>query len=403
MKTEKNKKKEAGAKINDLRINDCRYAGGAMDNLKLLGDVFAHSLCGWILARAGANRLGPWVTPTLVFAANAPDVADLFSNLGLRLPWAAPVAYLSQCRELSHSLIGLLVQSLALALLVWALGWVWRAKLHERPRLWAAVLISALGVFSHLLLDWFNTYGVRPWLPWNGTWYYGDMVSIVDPWMWLILGAGVFLGVKQSWGVRMLCLFLCAAATSVFLFAVRTKMAPWWTFGVWLALLGLVALLGVTVFNARPPQAVARVCLLFWTVYLAALLVGSRTATRQAFDFWKKTHAGASLFRISANPRPAVPWRFDVLAQTKDDIERVDVDLLRGTLKFHPLNPALKANLNDQVLLGIQNTEEYRAWRAFARHPVWERRGNQEVRLGDMRYRLLEQDDWSELSVPAAP
>jgi inner membrane protein len=55
----------------------------------------------------------------------------------------------------------------------------------------ALLLASAIGVVSHPLLDLLNTYGVRLLMPFSGQWYYGDALFIVDPWAWLLLGAGI--------------------------------------------------------------------------------------------------------------------------------------------------------------------------------------------------------------------
>ncbi len=49
-------------------------------------------------------------------------------------------------------------------------------------------------------MDWTNNYGVRLWLPWSSQWSYGDMVFIVDPFMWVLLGSTVFLlTAKRKW------------------------------------------------------------------------------------------------------------------------------------------------------------------------------------------------------------
>ena len=53
--------------------------------------------------------------------------------------------------------------------------------------------ICLVAAASHLLLDLLNPYGLRPLLPFDGTWYYGDLAGIFDPWMWLILGGSAFL------------------------------------------------------------------------------------------------------------------------------------------------------------------------------------------------------------------
>ena len=44
--------------------------------------------------------------------------------------------------------------------------------------LYATALVAAL---SHLLLDWTNNYGVRPFFPFNPRWYAGSFISIAEP------------------------------------------------------------------------------------------------------------------------------------------------------------------------------------------------------------------------------
>jgi inner membrane protein len=40
-------------------------------------------------------------------------------------------------------------------------------------------------------MDFSNTYGVRPWLPFSAKWYSWDICFIVDPWIWAALLLGV--------------------------------------------------------------------------------------------------------------------------------------------------------------------------------------------------------------------
>jgi inner membrane protein len=51
------------------------------------------------------------------------------------------------------------------------------------PWVYAAALTAAL---SHLLLDFTNNYGLRPFFPFNPRWYSGDLVFIAEPILWLI-------------------------------------------------------------------------------------------------------------------------------------------------------------------------------------------------------------------------
>jgi inner membrane protein len=50
--------------------------------------------------------------------------------------------------------------------------------------LYATALIAAL---SHLLLDWTNNYGLRPFFPFNPRWYAGSFVFIAEPVLWALL------------------------------------------------------------------------------------------------------------------------------------------------------------------------------------------------------------------------
>jgi inner membrane protein len=53
------------------------------------------------------------------------------------------------------------------------------------------LLLSTIAILSHPILDTLNTYGMRWLMPFSGRWYYGDTLFIVDPWLWLVLAAGV--------------------------------------------------------------------------------------------------------------------------------------------------------------------------------------------------------------------
>ena len=101
-------------------------------------------------------------------------------------------------RGWTHGPIGLLV----LPLLLVGIFWVWRrfaAGPNAPPinygRLAAITYVAAL---THPVLDWLNTYGMRFLMPFSETWYYGDAVFIVDPWIWLMLACPVVLATTAS-------------------------------------------------------------------------------------------------------------------------------------------------------------------------------------------------------------
>ena len=58
---------------------------------------------------------------------------------------------------------------------------------------WWLLALSVLALYSHLLLDFLNNYGVRVLAPLDWRWFYGDALFILDPWLWLTLGIGVWV------------------------------------------------------------------------------------------------------------------------------------------------------------------------------------------------------------------
>src|SRR5688500_7466514 len=84
---------------------------------------------------------------------------------------------------------------LTLAVMAWA---GWRHPQAPRPRAGWLLALSYLALYSHLFLDFLNNYGVRLLAPLEWRWFYGDAVFILDPWLWLVLGAGVWLARRRQ-------------------------------------------------------------------------------------------------------------------------------------------------------------------------------------------------------------
>ena len=129
-------------------------------------DNVTHSLTGLALSRIGLGRWCPRATLLLILSANAPDVDVVTAFRG-------PLAYFEAHRGYTHSLVMLPLMALLTVLLV---GLPFRRKL---PWLTAYVL-ACIGVASHLLLDWTNSYGVRLLLPFSPRWFYLDVNALYD-------------------------------------------------------------------------------------------------------------------------------------------------------------------------------------------------------------------------------
>jgi inner membrane protein len=158
------------------------------------------------LGRAGFNRKTAYATLAAVLAAEAADL-DIFSE------FAGPVEVLKHHRGITHTfwavpvIAGVVVGAVALLHL-------WRQKRQRRgantkvsspddaliqnveaptaPHATPAVrwgwlyLTACVAALSHLLLDWTNNYGLRPFFPFNSHWYAGSFMFIAEPILWVL-------------------------------------------------------------------------------------------------------------------------------------------------------------------------------------------------------------------------
>jgi inner membrane protein len=155
-----------------------------------------HFLTGACLSRAGFNRKTAYATLAAVLAAEAADVDILW---GLR----GPVDELKHHRGITHTFWAVPVVAGAVVGAV-ALWHLWREKRRNRrdapassddaliqnPKApsapptvhWGWLYLTAcIAALSHILLDWTNNYGVRPFFPLNAHWYAGSFMFIVEP------------------------------------------------------------------------------------------------------------------------------------------------------------------------------------------------------------------------------
>jgi len=352
-------------------------------------DNLTHSFCGWILTRAGLDRYGRWVLPTLIVAANSPDADILVS------PFAGKAAYLLHHRGLTHSVVGLVVQAALISVVVRAY-YHFRPSSH-RPSILTVFAIAGIGLSSHLALDWLNSYGVRPWLPFATRWYYGDMAFIVDPWIWLILGGCIYAGSELSRTQKCLWALLAGSSTALIFRGASTGYVQWIVPLLWLFGLAFFFILRLkSVQSGTPPKypVLARTGLVTLGLYALLLFGLSRSAEMRV-----RALAPESFARLSTHPMPGVPWRFRVITQTELTFDTYLVDVLAGSVQQES---RLFPNLKDLALAQSCDTYSCCAWRAFARHPVVERTDKAMI-LGDLRYRVNPGGDWSALQIPLPP
>jgi inner membrane protein len=149
-----------------------------------------HFLTGACLSRAGFNRRTAYATLAMTLAAEAPDLDVLWG-------FAGPVASFQHHRGITHTLIG----APFVALAVTGAVYLWHRIRSSRtlkpgtppPRWLLLWLFSFIAVLSHLLLDFTNNYGLRPFFPFNPRWYSWDIVFIFEPLILFALLAALIL------------------------------------------------------------------------------------------------------------------------------------------------------------------------------------------------------------------
>jgi inner membrane protein len=145
-------------------------------------EPLTHFLTGACIGRAGFNRKTAFATAAAVMAAEAADLDIVWT-------FAGPVEDLKHHRGITHTLIGAPAVAAVVVGAVWLLNRWWRRKeSREHPVRWGWLCLTALvAALSHILLDWTNNYGVRPFFPFNPRWYAGSIVFIAEPIFWALL------------------------------------------------------------------------------------------------------------------------------------------------------------------------------------------------------------------------
>lgn len=318
-------------------------------------DNLTHSLVAASLGRVGLDKKVPGGTLTLIAAANLADL-DVISGF-----WGN-LYYLTYHRGISHSVVGTFVLAALFSGALWLVG---RARGHPASlrQICFAVFLTAA---THPLLDLTNSYGVRPLLPFVDRWYYGDLVFIVDPYLWLILGGAVFLTAERNRLATAAWAIGAALATTILAFA-AVAFGLWVPLGIWLA--GIAAVVFLKTRKSAFSVSVAAGALAAIVVYCGFLGAVHWLTLKELYPELQARYPGISRDAISATPRPANPFDWDLFVETRHQVAYARASSFStGVLGFE----TIPRNQDHPAASAAAATCAGAVFTHFARFPVFE-------------------------------
>ena len=341
-------------------------------------DPLAHTLIGATLAETRLKTWSAQATPMLLLGANAPDIdavtmlieRDL--SLGFRRGW-------------THGILALIVLPILLtALIVLADRII--AKLRSRePTAQSKPLfaLAVIAVLTHPVLDWLNTYGMRFLMPFDGTWFYGDALFVVDPWVWLLTAMTVVLGHTSTRLSIVGWVILGLATTSLI---TGFDGAPTATRFVWCAgIVGIVWLRTAGHWQLHLPR-LATACLSAVATYIIVMIALSQLAETQVAAWL--TERDDSPAEIMASPTPGNPFRRNIVVADAEHYHFLELDWLRAdpirisnrAIARGPENAITRAALQDPRISG------FATWTRFPVFAIENTDYGYRVAISDARY-----------------
>lgn len=333
-------------------------------------DNLTHSLVGLAAAKAGLERLSPRATALCILAANAPDADIVVLVFGDR--WS----FLQHHRGITHAIVGTVCLAFALPLIVYAADRLWALLRSQSPKTKLRGLLLASFVVSatHPLMDWTNNYGIRLLLPWNPKWFYGDLVFIIDPYLWLILGGASFLLSSSTKFQKFMWATLATLLTLLVVASPRSDSLPspllirilW--IGALIAFIVLSTVGAARRWGAKIAFAAFALVLIYWG---ALGLAHSRALARAGEEAASiAAPRGETIRRLAAMPTLANPLRWECVFETDQATYRFDVGLVdsspsRKMVRYEKPSPELA-----KVMQTVSQERPVRVFLGFARFPI---------------------------------
>jgi inner membrane protein len=288
-------------------------------------DNLCHTLAGAAFGEAGLKKHTRFGNATLMIAANLPDLDVLV--------FATSVPSVAFRRGWTHGPLAHVLLPIGLTAITLLVARALPARDGGAPAraLWL-LLLSCVGVWSHVLLDLLNPYGLRILAPFSWQWFYGDTLFIIDPWLWLALGAGIWVARRRS------------------------------------------------------TPAPARRALAASAIYILAMVIAARAAREIVIDAWRSQY-GREPRAVMVGPRPVTPLSRDVIIDAGDHYDRGTFRWLPARVDFDP--PPVPKNDSDPRIAEAREERSIGGFLVWSRFPFWtltSEAGGTRVTVGDVRF-----------------
>ena len=290
-------------------------------------DNICHTLVGAALARTGLKRRTALASATMMIGANFPDIDILSAPFGRATEFR---------RGWTHGVLALVVLPFVLAglMMLWAR---YRARGSDPVVPRQLLLLATISIWTHPALDWMNSYGLRWLMPFDGTWFYGDSLFIVDPYLLVVLGIGVWVSRRRE----------------------RT--------------------------NAPNPWQPARIAVGVASLYIVAMLGLQQFAEGLAKRDLAGTQKAREKLVVTASPANPLRWR----VHADDGIRYWTGNVGLGSRRLALDSVTLDKGVDHTAVASVMRSEEARAFLDWARLPFYRIQQTPSgtlVRITDARY-----------------
>ncbi|MCO5141941.1 MAG: metal-dependent hydrolase [Oligoflexia bacterium] len=351
-------------------------------------DNITHSLIGLAIAETISNPKEKPKSKSALYLASAianniPDIDVFFTK------FISPgkLGYLIHHRGHTHTLLATPLMGTLLLILFYFL---WKKEILPWKKL---IGVTYFGCIFHIVSDSWNIYGVHPFWPFNNQWFYGDMVFIVEPLIWILTIPYLFFSVTST-RVKTL---LTIPLIGIFILAIFHQAVPKEIPLFMFIILGIIGVSYLAIKNTLIRKST-------WVFSFSLLLF--------SFYFISQSVKAQFNHQVAATPLPANPFCWQVFQAQKDnDLYQIDVWQVSLLPKIIPvdrcgnlassstsaipevnLKPESESKLHFGRYTGsiseyknILQTCQGKEFMKFARIPFWTFSGNTQT-IGDIRF-----------------